>query len=267
MKSFVVHKLLPAVNRAIRFSRLKIVPASSPTRSFNEFISHLARQGVEFGTIIDVGVGKGTPGLHYRGPQLFLVEPDPRNHGALNRIAERLSARAFPVAAGSADGELEFNSQPSSTGSSFFAQAEGPMFDGRKIKVPVRRLDGLIDGFARPALLKIDTQGFELEVVEGAQGILDKIDVIILETSFHPFRHGAPEACEVFAKMAELGFVAYEALEGHYRQIDNAMAQVDFVFVKPDSPLRRHKTFFSPEQARAHLAEIKRASPGSSPVD
>jgi len=255
MKSFIVHKVLPVLNRAIRFSRLKIVPANTPTRSFAEFVSHLARQAIEFRTIIDVGVGKGSPGLHYPGPKLFLIEPDPRNHDDLNRIAKRLSAEAFPVAAGSANGEAEFNAQPTSTGSSFLPQVEGSLLDGYKITVPVRRLDELINEFPRPALMKVDTQGFELEVIEGARGILDRIDVVILETSFHPFRIGAPEACQVFAKMAELGFVPYEILEGHYRQVDNAMAQVDVVFIPADSVLRRHKGYFSPEQARAYLTE------------
>ena len=127
--------------------------------------------------------------------------------------------------------------------------------DGETVTVPQRRLDSLItDQIARPCLLKIDTQCAELNVIEGAMGILDAVDVVILETSFHQFRKGAPEFNEIVIRMNELGFACYETLEGHYRALDNAMAQVDLVFVPLDSPLRKDRSYFSQEQARQYVA-------------
>jgi hypothetical protein len=53
--------------------------------------------------------------------------------------------------------------------------------------------------------------------------------------------------------MNELGFACYETLEGHYRAVDNAMAQVDLVFVPIDSPLRAERGYFSTDQARRYI--------------
>ena len=139
------------------------------------------------------------------------------------------------------------------SGSSAYPQQEGALLDGEEVKVPVRRLDGIIPtGIPRPALLKIDTQGAELEVVRGATRLLDEIDVVVAETSFHEFRKGTPEISEVIAEMGRLGFVPYEVIEGFYRPIDNALAQIDIAFVPRDSRLRAHQAAFSPEQAERY---------------
>ena len=111
----------------------------------------------------------------------------------------------------------------------------------------------ILPNLARPSLLKIDTQGAELEVLKGATGLLDQIDVIIIEVSFHEFRQGAPEFHDIVIRMAELGYRGYEILEGHYRAADGALAQVDLAFVRIDSPLRTEKAFFTESQAKRYL--------------
>ncbi len=53
--------------------------------------------------------------------------------------------------------------------------------------VSVHKLDNILPVYANDddkILLKIDTQGFELQVLEGASGILDKVDGILIEMSF-----------------------------------------------------------------------------------
>ncbi len=51
----------------------------------------------------------------------------------------------------------------------------------------IRRLDTVLDGIARPEeviYLKIDTQGYELNVLKGALGVIDRFPLIQLETAF-----------------------------------------------------------------------------------
>lgn len=255
LKHNLARLLLPPINRIARLVSLKVTPVGTPNRNFPEFFAHLRKLGMEFRTVIDVGVAFGSPTLYASTPQarFHLVEPVPSCKPLLERFARELGARTHNVAAGAADGTMEFFVHSDVSGSSAYRQLEGDILDGERVTVPVRRLDSIIEGpLERPCLLKIDTQGAEIEVLEGAAGLLDQIDVLIIETSFHEFRAGAPEFQDVVGHVAKLGFAAYEILEGHYRSADNALAQVDVAFVRKDSPLRSVKTFFTPDQARRY---------------
>jgi FkbM family methyltransferase len=260
LKNTAAKLLLPAINKLINLVSLKVVPLSTPNRDFSAFFTHLRRQGVEFNSVIDVGIAFGSPALYASIPQakFYLVEPLPNCKPLLDNLARRLNAEVFNVAAGSSDGFIEFFVHSDVSGSSAYKQLEGEFFDGKKVTVPVRRLDSLIHvPLERPSLMKIDTQGAELEVLAGATGLLDQIDVLIIEASFHEFRKGAPEFHDIVIRMIELGFRCYEVLEGHYRAADNALAQVDLVFVRPDSKLRKIKTFFTDSQAKNYLHRIE----------
>ena len=259
LKEFIRARILPPINAVLGSVSLKLVPASTPNRDFPAFVSHLKNNGIAFKTVIDVGVAFGTPGLYdslkRNGTKFYLVEPVPRCAPILKKYEQELGATTFNVAAGAEDGTISFNVHSDVSGSSAFDQWEGAEMDGETVTVPLRRLDTLIPGpLARPALLKVDTQGSELLVIDGAAGILDQIDAIILECSLHQLRKNAPEFNEIVVRMIELGFACYETLEGHYRTVDNAMAQVDLVFVPLASDLRKEKGFFSAEQARDYLA-------------
>lgn len=255
LKKAVVHGALPAVNKVAKLARLKLVPRNAPNRNFAEFLRHLSDLDFSPKTIIDVGVAFGSPGLHDPGAKFYLVEPVPHCGDTIAQMARALGGEAFNVAAGSFDGEMPFFVHADTSGSSAYRQQEGPALDGEEVMIPVRRLDTLIPRTIEgPVLLKIDTQGAELDVMIGATGLLDLIDVVIMEASFHEFRLGIPEIGAVMAFMGAIGFVCYEILEGHYRALDNALAQVDLVFVKPDSPLRKNKHSFTPDQARRYVA-------------
>ncbi len=258
LKRYAARTVLPVLNSLARIVSLKVVTLGTPNRDFEGFLRHLGALGMRFGTVIDVGIAFGTPGLYRAnaGAAFHFVEPVPACKPVLDALVREHGGFAHSVAAGATDGSIDFFVHPDTSGSSSLRQLEGEFFDGQKVTVPVRRLDGLISQpLARPSLLKIDTQGAELDVLAGAEGIMSQIDVVIIEVSFHQFRAGAPELHEVVGRMAELGFRAYETLEGHYRAADNAQAQVDIAFVREDSPLRRVKSYFTDDQARAYLGQ------------
>lgn len=255
-KEFIRSRVLPKVNAALSPLSLRLVPASTPNRDFSDFLRHLRTLGMQPRTLIDVGVAQGTPGLYaeLQGGTLFLVEPVPSCKPVLDGLARRFGALAFNVAAGAEDGTITLNVHDTPSGSSVYSQLEGEQMDGRPVEVPVRRLDTLLPiQLARPAMLKVDTQGHEIDVMRGAAGLLSQLDVVILECSLHQFRKGAPELAEVVRFMEGIGFRPYETLEGHFRALDRAMAQVDIAFVPDSSPLRQNAAYFSPDQVAAYL--------------
>jgi FkbM family methyltransferase len=246
------------INRVANMASLKVVTMGTPNRDFDAVLGHLRRLDIRFRTVIDVGIAFGTPALYRNcpGANFYFIEPVPTCKPVLDALVRAHGGQAFNVAAGAQDGTVEFFVHPDTSGSSTRRQLEGEFFDGQRVSVPVRRLDSMVTlPLARPSLLKIDTQGAELDVLAGAGAVLDQIDVIIIEVSFHQFRDAAPEFDEVVTRMAQLEFRTYETLEGHYRAADNAQAQVDIAFVRHDSALRRTKTFFTAEQAEQYLRQ------------
>jgi len=204
----LVHKLLAAANATIAPSGLRIVTRSAPTRDFGAFVDHLRRLGMAPRTVVDVGVAFGTPNLYSSLPEakFFLVEPVPSCRPLLERLEREIGATCFNVAAGATDGEMEFFVHDDVSGSSAYRQWEGEALDGTRVRVPMRRLDTIIPAeVVRPCLLKVDTQGAELEVLSGAERVLGQVDVAILEASFHQFRKGALGIDEVVSAMSRRG--------------------------------------------------------------
>jgi FkbM family methyltransferase len=250
-----------AINRVLRPLGLRLHKTHAPTRTFEDFFAHLRSLGMEFRTVIDVGVARGTPSIYRAFPRAkyLLVEPLEEFRPTLERLTSRLDATYVLAAAGATDGEVELHVHSHLSGSSLLRQAEGTTLDGVTRRVRSVRLDGALPTVVeRPCLLKIDTQGSELEVLDGLGRRIAEMDVLIIEASLLPFRVGAPVLAELIARLDTLGFAVYDILEGHVRALDGALAQVDLVFVPKTGELRRDPRFFSPDQ----LARYARQATG-----
>ena len=82
-------------------------------------------------------------------------------------------------------------------------------------------LDGWCDehDFDRVDLVKLDTQGSELDILRGAQRILDTVDIVQTEVEFNPMYEGQPLFGDVDRFLRDRGFVLWH-LENlaHHRQ-------------------------------------------------
>jgi FkbM family methyltransferase len=92
-----------------------------------------------------------------------------------------------------------------------------------------------------PDLLKIDVQGYELEVLKGAENTLQKIQVILVEINLLDIHQNVPLFAEVVGWLNQRDWVAYDICGLTRRPLDQALWQADLIFVHRDSPLRRDK--------------------------
>jgi len=94
-----------------------------------------------------------------------------------------------------------------------------------------------------PVLLKLDVQGYEIEVLRGAARTLASVDVLLLETSVLPYNKGSPLTIEVLSFLGGLGFEVLDMLELHHAgapgQPANVLIQMDFAFVRRGGALQR----------------------------
>lgn len=101
--------------------------------------------------------------------------------------------------------------------------------------VEILTLDGLMLNEvckARSPYLKIDTQGYEWEVLEGAKEVLNYLCGIQLEVSLLPLYEGQPEFLKILDKIQRLGFELYDIEPEFYDQQKSRLMQLNVIFMK-----------------------------------
>jgi FkbM family methyltransferase len=187
----------------------------------------LRNQGINM--VIDVGANRGQFALKLRSigfsGRICSFEPSPTDAAHLRQAsAEDPNWIIHGCALGQTPGTADFNvvRQPSGLTvlSSFLAAGEGigavaQSYVTEVVEVQVKTLDAvfdsLIEGLPNPrVLLKIDTQGFDLEVLKGGRACIDKIRALQSEVSLLPIYRDAPDLTEALGFYRELGFAVFD---------------------------------------------------------
>jgi FkbM family methyltransferase len=259
-----LRKLLGAAGLEVR----RISPLSAG-RGQRDSLLQMLRQAKAVGfspqTVIDVGAAYGS--FTYQCNTVFpdaryvLVEPLEEYRPLLEKLRKTLpTLQCVCAAASSNSGEIEINVHPDLFGSSLYSEVEkGTDVNGVPRRVRSVTIESVIQetGAKGPFLLKLDVQGAELDVLNGAGGVLRECQYVILEVSFFRFFQDAPDCCGVIAYMKKQGFVPYDIVGLQYRPFDQALSQADIAFVKEAGPFRRHHFYATPQQREAQNRQLK----------
>lgn len=195
-------------------------------------LKRLSGRNIEVGTMIDVGASDGQWSLqamdYFPDAQYLLVEANDHHKPALEEFCASHRGVSFEIAAASnALGEVAFD------GSDPFGGQANPEDATNAMTVRAVTLDSLIgEGSGRkgPYFLKLDTHGYELPILEGAQEVLKQASLVVIETyNFHI----APDALlfhEMVAHMRELGFGVTDISDPLWRPGDQCFWQIDLYF-------------------------------------
>lgn len=211
-------------------------------------MSNLRRNGFVPGMIIDAGAyeGKWTRGIKaiYPSAPVLMVEANPEKDARLSALQRELgpSVSFERVLLGACSREaVTFYSME--TGSSVMPEVTS--VPRQAIALDMKTLDEVASkaGVVAPLLMKLDVQGYELEVLRGATRTLESAEVLVLELSLLEYNRGAPLLGQVLAEVGALGFVMYDICGQHRRQSSRALLQVDAIFVRESSGLRTAEKF------------------------
>ena len=198
--------------------------------------------------VLDVGANKGQyvsflRSCGYSG-KIISFEPLADVHSQLLKISQKdsLWQIAPRMALGNSNQETQINVAANSQSSSLLPMLDshlsaspGSEYIGSE-KILLNRLDHVIDNFVnikeQTTFLKIDVQGYEKQVLEGAQGILSDIKGIQLELSLVNLYEGEPLLKDMLHHLENMGY-SLQWLKSTFSDKETGQIfQIDGVFFK-----------------------------------
>lgn len=203
----------------------------------NNTLRALLELGVEIRSILDVGVLHGTPALMQNFPALkhYLFEPIDDHFDIIEHNYARLDHELHHIALSNADGAAWQNGLcNNASGKITHSQiSDQPLTCEQEprllVSKPVRkaRLDSLVPGLgaAAPYLLKIDVDGHEIPILEGAVETLKNASVVVIEAT----RDSVLSRAQLLARH---DFRLFDIVDFAYYA--GVLHQVDLIFVGQD---------------------------------
>ena len=212
-----------------------VAPAIEHTHALGRFA---------FRTVVDIGANRGQFATFARTmfpqSQIYSFEPldgpaqlfrrhlgqEDRVHLFINAIGDHAGDRTIFVASSDDSSSLL---RPTNAQNQIFG-----ITVARTEQVSVRRLSECLSRgqLQRPALLKIDVQGAELDVLRGSADLLNLFDVVYVECSYVPLYEGQPLYPEIARWMDGRGFHLAGVYNQHVDTVHGPI-QADFLFAQP----------------------------------
>jgi FkbM family methyltransferase len=220
----------------------RLIPEMNPS-----FQIHQGLQCFGIDLVLDVGANAGQFGrdlrsMGYRG-RIVSFEPLSSAHAQLVQAARGDAAwTVHPrCAVGDRDGEVTINVSGNSVSSSLLPMTQAHETAARSSayvgteQVPLARLDSLAETYlarARAPFLKIDTQGFEWAVLDGAGKLLPHLRGVLCELSLVHLYEGQHLWLDVIQRLEAEGLRTWAVQPGFTDQRDGRTLQLDAIFFR-----------------------------------
>ncbi|MBS1816593.1 MAG: FkbM family methyltransferase [Acidobacteria bacterium] len=184
-------------------------------------VEHLFRSYLRPGdTVVDVGANVGLYTLACAvavGPtgRVYAIEPSPRVAGYLSgnvRLNRASQVEVLNVALGEHEATLHFSDESQDDRNRITDAGTGHT-------VRVVRLDDLPIAGAEIALLKIDVEGYEKFVLDGATGLLPRVQCVFIETWEEHFAKYGYSCADVHARLRQAGFRLFRFDQQHLTEV------------------------------------------------
>lgn len=229
------------INSALRPAGVQLVAAQEDERQ--ALVDLLHRHAVT--RVIDVGANRGQFAGQlldkgYSGT-ICCIEPLQDAHEALlMRFKEHKHVQVMDrTAVGAEDGSVTINVAGNSVSSSVRSMlrshedaAPRSAYIAQQT-VPLARLDTLFAGDMRDTiLLKIDTQGLESEVLEGAEALLPNCKAVLIEMSAVPLYEGQELWDALHRRLSDAGFTLWNLMPDFRDPRTGQLLQFDGLYLR-----------------------------------
>jgi FkbM family methyltransferase len=209
-------------------------------------LNHLKKLGYNPAAIIDVGAYEGEwtyyTSLVFNNATFLMVEPQENKESILKAVAAKNKQVMYAKALVGKANNAEQVFYEMETGSSIYAEQTNVQRVEKKYKM--QTLDELVAQYDVDGeiFLKLDVQGAELDVLTGAEKILERTSFVLLESSLLNYNANAPLFAEIIAYMDKRDFVLFDICDQR-RMAGNTLFQVDLIFTRSNSAIRNSVNF------------------------
>lgn len=240
-----IHRLIKAVNRFLEPFGARLVSSDADKFNMNSAVRRIQNHGLCIDNVIDIGGSDGSwsrQALHYFPKASFLIiEPLKEREAALRTLARQHSNIAYEscVAGDIDDGMAMLNIADDLDGST--VNGRGGMYR----KVPVRTIDTIVSerGLTGSFLLKLDTHGYEVPILQGATKTLKRTSIVIMEVYNFQITDNSLRFHEMCAHMENLGFRCFDVAGLMLREYDQSLWQMDLCFCKSNAPIFKYSNY------------------------
>lgn len=198
-------------------------------------------------TIIDIGANEGQFIAEiltiFPDSEIYSFEPLEDCYKKLNSTFKNSKkVHTYNLALGEQDGEIVFSRSSASPSSSILRMNNlhkklFPHTAGSSQQfVKIMRLDDVLKEsvLQNIILMKIDVQGTEDKVIQGALNIIEKTSIIITEVSYAALYEKQPLFKDIFTLLIKQKFIYIGVLEQFKNPLTDAPLFADAIFVKED---------------------------------
>ncbi len=220
---------------------------NSKNRVLDLFFNTIKKQGFKPVTIIDVGAHKGTWTKEcmkfFPVAKYYLFEPQQNLCKDIRNNLEGIgNYTIFTTGVGNKNLTANFTLHDREDSRSFsFSKEEAEERGYIQTKIPVVRLDDFVkeNNLDKPDLIKIDAEGFDLEVLEGAIDILNNTEVILVEAAVMNKRL-KNSALSVIKYLDDLDYKLFDITDINRPFNNNVLWLCEFAFIKKNGILDKN---------------------------
>lgn len=234
--------LLRMANTALRPFGARVIKNSAEHFEMLSGVRRMTGHGFKPACVIDIGASDGKWSVEvmsvFPNARYLAIEPLQERQSRLEKLKSTHENFDYSlcVAGSTNNGTVTLHVSGDLDGSTVDGGG-GPPRD-----VPVRTIDGLVaeKGLGGPFLLKFDTHGYELPILEGARETLKNTLAVVMEVyNFKVSEHGLRfhEMCQ---HMEDLGFRCFDMADPMLRAHDGALWQMDLFFCRQNEAIFHH---------------------------